>query len=363
LRWRHEADVRALAGSLCCLLLAAASVAAQPRYDGRTAVEAVAAFASTSDAPDDPFVWLDLAGTFRLRSTLDVVVRPYARRLPGGDWDVLLYQAQVRYQPGAGVRIDAGIITSPLGLGALELRPDMNPVVSYPFYYFAQLPRFDRFANEVQLLSGGYPFGAMVSWSDARWDARAGVTDSTPARSRNALTGRPASTPQFIAGGGFTPVTGLRFGAGLASGKYRTAADDDYFDQPAGAGPITDADAVVFNVEAEYAFRYTRLSGEWVRDRFDSDGAAVVSRGFYVQAVHTLSPRLFAATRVVRASTPVIEGTAEVRRTRSSAELTAGYRLTPRLTLKAGYQTSHSFANTNWNHAAVWSLVWAQRWF
>jgi hypothetical protein len=347
----------------CCLSLMSGRALAQTLPGGRTAVEAVASVASTSASPDDPFVWLDFATTFRVTDSVDVIVRPYARRLPGGDWDALLYQAQVRYQPIADVRIDAGIITSPLGLGALELRPDLNPVVSYPFYYFGSLPRFDEFSNQVQLLSGGYPVGAVVSWSRDKWDARVGMTNSTPARSTNALASGPAAAPQLIAGGGFSPVVGLRVGAGLAKGKYRRASDTDYFEQPASAGQITDADALIFNVEAEYAFRYTRLSGEWVRDRFDTEGSAAIARGFLVQAVQTLTPRIFAAARMTRASTPVFTGVTSVRRSRSVTEISAGYRLTPQFTVKAGYQVSRPFGGSDWNHTAIWSLVWAQSWF
>jgi hypothetical protein len=349
--------------AIAAIIVTKGSATAQTFAGGRAAMEAVASIASTSDTPDDPFVWLDFATTIRVATQLDLVIRPYARRLPGGDWDALFYQAQIRYQPGANLRIDAGIITSPLGLGALELRPDLNPVVSYPFYYFGELPRFDEYSNEVQLLSGGYPLGAVISWSRGRWDARAAVTDSTPARSRNVFGNGASSSPQFVTGGGFTPIAGLRVGAGLAMGKYRRASDTDYFEQPAGVDAITDADATIVNAEAEYAFRYTRLSGEWVRDRFETAGAPAVARGFMLQAVQTLTPRIFAAARVTRASTPVRDGALTVRRSRTAAEVTAGYRLAAQLTLKAGYQASRPFGGSNWNHTAIWSLVWAQHWF
>ena len=60
------------------------SAAAQGLHAGRIAIEAVAAVATSSRAADDPFVFLDLATTVRLTDELDVIVRPYARRLPGG---------------------------------------------------------------------------------------------------------------------------------------------------------------------------------------------------------------------------------------------------------------------------------------
>ena len=352
-----------LAAIALAALCAAAPAAAQGLPIGRVAIEAVAAVNTSSRTPDDPFVFLDLATTMQVTEGLDVIVRPYARRLPGGDWDALLYQAQIRYQPAARVRIDAGIITSPLGLGTLELRQDVNPTVGSPFYYFAPLPVFDQYSNRVQILSGGYPIGAVVSVSGNWWDARGGVTDGTPARYRKIFASSgPSAAVQFVAGAGVTPMPGLRVGAGMATGKYRRSEDADYYGAPY-TGTVSDASALVLNLEGEYAFRYTRVSGEWVRDRFQTDGRPAVARGFYVLAVQTLTPRIFAASRLTSASAPVRTATGASRWRRSSAELTAGYRLTPELTLKGGYEASRGFGVTTWNHAAVGSIVWGKRWF
>lgn len=346
------------------VVAASTPAAAQPLAVGRAAIEAVVSVSSSSDAVDDPFVVFDVASTFRLTDGLDVIVRPYARRLPGGDWDALLYQAQIRYQWTEAVRLDAGIITSPLGLGTLELRPDLTPLVGYPFYYFARLPQFDQYSNQVQILSGGYPLGAVVSTSGTKWDARVGVTDGTPARYRKIFSqSGPDAMAQVIAGGGFTPWTGFRVGGAVANGKYRSAADPDYYDLPAYGSALSDASVFVVNLEAEWSYRYTRISGEWVRDRFDTDGSPAISRAFYVQGVQTLSPRTFAAARVTRVSTPVELTAGPARRERTAAELTAGFRLTPELTLKGGYEAERRFGNPDWGHAAVASVVWARRWF
>lgn len=327
----------------------------------RPAIEAVASITTSSDNADDPGLFFDLATTMPVAEGLDIVVRPYARRLPGGDWDALLYQAQVRYQPADGVRIDAGIITSPMGLAPLEMRADLNPLVGYPFYYFGRLPPFDQYSNRVQVLSGGYPLGALLSLSGRRWDARAGVTDGTPARYRKIFMSEgPKTMPQLMAGGGFTLRPGFRIGAAIANGNYRRAADDYY---AASSRPQTDAGALVVNLEAEIAFGYTRLTGEWVRDRFETDGAPAVSHGFYVQGVQTLTPRIFAAARFTRASSPVRLAAGPARWARASAEVGGGYRLTQELTLKGAYEAGRPFGVSNWSHTAQASLVWSRRWF
>jgi hypothetical protein len=256
------------------------------------------------------------------------------------------------------VRVDAGIITSPLGLGTLELRADLSPAIKTPFYYYMPLPSFEPRYDGVQLMSGGYPLGAIVSTSGDRWDARAGVTDSTPARSRNVFAeGRPSAMRQFVAGGGVTPMPGLRVGAGFAHGAYRTDAN------ATSSSSSTGADATVLNVEAEYAIGHTRLSGEWVRSRFEAPSGPAVARGYYVQAVRTFTPRLFGVVRVVSASSPVYRTIGRVRRTMTTAEATAGYRLGREFTVRVGYYGSQRFGASDRSHTGIVSLVWARRWF
>jgi hypothetical protein len=348
-----------LASAMAGLVALSAPATAQ-EITGRVTMEAVASASVTSDAKDDPFLIFDAVSTIRLGRGWDGVIRPWARRMPGGDWGAEMYQLQLRYTSATRVpfRFDGGIISSPMGLATLELRPDRNPTIGAPFYYFTPLPAFDGQFDRVTLMSGGYPLGAIVSTSGQRWDVRGGVTDGTPARGRSVLSSsRAAAKPQLIVGSGVTLVPGLRFGAGLARGGYRvstTSANGQSF--PA-------ASATVFNVEGEFAIGYTRLAGEWIVDRFDTTAGPAVARGFNLQAVRTLTPRWFAAGRAVRASSPVLAGPYTGRRTASSAEGTLGYRLSPEVTLRGGYEGSTSFNRAQWEHALAVSFVWAQRWW
>jgi hypothetical protein len=342
-------------------LLSTAPASAQSVWSERLTVEFVGAVNTSSLTPDDPFVVLDGTATVRVTNTLDVIIRPYFRRLPGGDWSNEMYQLQVRYQPSTRVpvRIDAGIISSPLGIIALEMRPDRNPIIGTPSYYFSPLPSFDGRFDRVQLLSGGYPLGAIVSSSGRHWDARAGVTDGTPARNRKMMsTGRPPAEPQFVAGGGVTPVDGLRLGAGFAHGVYRERT-------PSGSAiPQTnDASATVFNLEGEYAVGYTRIAGEWIMDSFETASAPAVARGYLLEASRTLTPRWYVAARTTRASTPVFAAGVRVRRSGGTADATIGYRATPEITFKAGYQGSRTYTRLDWDHAAAVSIVWSRRWW
>ena len=340
------------------IVLVGSDAQAQSAIGERLSVEFVGAVNTSTADFDEPFVFLDLTATGRITDDLDVVIRPYARRLPGGNWSKEMYQLQVRYQPSTRVpvRIDAGIISSPLGLIALEMRPDRNPVIGTPSYYFTPLPSFDGRQDRVQVLSGGYPLGALASFSGARWDARAGVTDGTPARNRRMMwADRPPARAQFVAGGGVTPMAGLRFGFGYARGVYR---------EPRLTPQQTPAmSATVFNLEGEYAIGYTRLAGEWIVDAFETATDPAVSRGFVVEAVQTISPRWYGAVRTAGTSTPALVSGNRIRRSSGAAEAILGFRFNTLITFKAGYQGSRPYAAQQWDHAAAVSVVLFKRWW
>lgn len=357
--------MRAASGLIVLMVVGVAvdAHAQEGKVLGPPAIEAVAAITTSSQAPGDPSLFFDLATTVPIGSRFGAIVRPYAHRLSGGEWEAEMYQLQLRYQSQTRipVRIDAGIITSPLGLGTLELRSDLSPAIKMPFYYTRSLPAFDRNRDDIQLISGGYPLGVIVSASGTKWDARVGVTDSSPARPRNVFDAdRPHAMRQFVAGGGLSPRAGLRFGAGFAQGAYR-------YTPPSGVEPSagqTSHDSVtVFNLEAEYAVGHTRFSGEWVRSRFESTLGPAIARGYFVQAVRTFSPRLFGTVRIVGASTPVYAALIRTRRSMTTAELSAGYRVTHDVTLRGGYYANRRYGVQDCSHSAIASLVWARRWF
>jgi hypothetical protein len=156
---------------------------------------------------------------------------------------------------------------------------------------------------------------------------------------------------QVILGGGISPVPGVRLGAGFAHGGYRQQTATD----PA-------ASATVFNIEAEYAFNQTRLSGEWVQDRFRAAPETFIARSFYAQAVQTITPRLFTAGRVARTQSPPFFISRQVAH-RTTVEITAGYRLSTDWTLRGGYIQERLYERPDWDHQAAASIVWAKRWY
>ena len=125
--------------------------------------------------------------------------------------------------------------------------------------------------------------------------------------------------------------------------------------------PTQAASATVFNLEGEYAVGYTRIAGEWIMDRFETATTPAVARGYLLEAVRTLTPRWYIAGRTTRASTPVFAAGTRVRRTSGTADVNIGYRLSPEILIKAGYQGSRAYTRADWDHAAAISLVFAQR--
>jgi hypothetical protein len=353
MKWSRRGALFALV-----VLTSVASARAQG-LAGRVALEGIASISTQAQTLDDPMVILDLVSTVRLADGWDIVVRPWSMRRPGGDWMFEMYQLQVRYVSSTRIpfRVDAGIIPSPVGLSTLDLQAHRNPLIGAPFYYFAPLPALDGRFDRLRLISGGYPLGAIVSVSGTRWDARAGITDSTPAQPHDVLErNRPPGQAQIVAGAGLTPLPGLRLGVGLTHGGYRPQAIHP-------GGDREPAVATVFNVEGEYAVRHTRLSGEWVRDSFERPTGGAIARGFNLQLAQTLSPRIFAAARATHVSAPVATIPIEVRRSSTAFEATLGYRLTTELTVRGGYQRERAYQDSRARNAAVMSLVWAERWW
>ena len=118
----------------------------------------------------------------------------------------------------------------------------------------------------------------------------------------------------------------------------------------------------MFNIEGEYAFNQTRLSGEWVQDRFGAGPQTYYARSFYAQAVQTITPRLFGAGRVARTKAPpfFVSG---IEADRITFELTAGYRLTTDWTLRGGFIQERPYLGPDWDRQATFSIVWAKRWY
>ena len=319
---------------------------------------------------NNPQIIIDISGGARISDHVQAYVRPWFRlprpntpTAPVPDWSHELYQAGFRYErPASGgrlaTRIDVGYNVSPIGLGVIDTRPSLNPTIAAHLSYLSPMPAFDLTVPRVSAISATYPLGGQVTVSSAHWDARGAVLNSAPTRiyAIGRLT-RPAQAPAFVAGAGVTPITGLRLGASFAYGQYATAREV--------TGPIqADRSVTIAGGEGEYAFGYTKISGEILRSRFERSAGKAVAYEWFVQGIQTLSPRWFVAGRHEGTQAPpLITATTVGSAMRlTMAEATVGFRVTPDVTLRSSYYARKSYGASAWDHQVGVSAVWARKW-
>jgi hypothetical protein len=316
---------------------------------------------------DDPNIIVDVSAAVRLADGWMVYVRPWFReaRVPRpanpDNWAKEIYQAALQYERAGRIstRVEAGYIVSPIGLGMMDTRPSENPTIAPHLSYLQPMPAFDPGAPRVSPIASTYPLGAQLTLSSTHWDTRGAVLSSAPTRAYVlGRDGNPESTPAVVFGGGITPRTGLRFGAAVATGNYATG-DELAVPQEDGR------EFRMLNVEGEFAFGYTKISGEVTHNRFDTGLGDEVARGWFIQGIHTLAPRWFVAGRQEGVSAPPLRTPVSVgpRRTMHTSEATLGYRLTPEFTLRGSYMSRKAYTRTTWDQQVGLSVVWARRWW
>ena len=337
---------------LAAILGPGASAWAQGFGSRRVAVDTVLGAQDIFDSVRDwPTVgMLDLYSSVEVRRGLQASFRPKVWRL-NGEWDLVIDQASLQYdfRFGSHWRVQAGRFPSPIGFGMTENRASINGgVLWWHRPYYMPLPSLGSYAPMVSLVSATYPNGVLASTSGDHWDARAAVVDEAPVRfwSGDAGTDRRANV---IVGAGLTPKQGLRLGIAGAFGDLTRAAAGTYD---------------MLNVEGEYGFGHTRLSGEWTRDRFDMPGGRFIAHGWTLQAQHTLTPRFYVHARATEIDSPeVTRSGAVLDRTFRSLDTTVGYRIDAELTLRVGYSVVKGASATALDHQTTASLMWARRWW
>ena len=290
------------------------------------------------------------------------IVRPFVSRLSSGEWNRQIWIATVRYEHAAervGLRVDAGLIPSPIGLANLSLRPANNPTIAQPSSLFSALPPLEPRTMRTTLLGALYAYGVQTTVSGTHWDARAAVVDHSPLRTRRVFA--QTNPPRFanvVIGGGVTPMVGLRVGVSVGHGDW----------QREGETPLTTSNraATIATVETEVAFRHTKLAGEWIRDTIETSSGTHVASGWYVQGQQTLTPRWFVAGRVERIDSPAVLPPATapviVDQQLQGVEETVGYRLTPDITLRGSHRARRGFGRPGFDHTIGVSVVWWRRW-
>jgi hypothetical protein len=318
----------------------------------------------------EPGVWIDVFGAYRLFEGFDLVARPViARRTFDGAWTKQLYQLGIRYERpidtasgsrSIGLRVDAGQMPMPIGLAMLENRQDLNPVISQHSAYYLPLTLrdVDRQIPRTFLIAGSYPFGAQVTLATRLWDARVALIDASPVRGRNLLgSNQTPRMANWVAGFGVTPHIGLRLGGAIAHGPYVDASELTNSSQ-------ADRIATMAQVEGEWSFRYTRIAGELVRSTLETTRASdAVTHGGWIEATQTLHPRVFVAGRADVQAIDYLLLTNPGLQKYQRYEAITGIRVTPDLTLRAGYMTRKGYVVFHWDDQFLASVTWQRKIF
>jgi hypothetical protein len=352
------------------VLAAPAVVSAQQARPSIFAVDTVAAFEQTLEEGGITATGLtfDSVISADLGHGLQGITRPFVQRSANsGEWNRQIWLATLRYERSGpvAVRLDGGYIAPPIGLANLNLRPHLNPTISHPSSLYSGLPPLQPGAPRATLLGALYPLGAVGTVSGLHWDARGGVIDTSPLRTRRVFS--QTNPPQFanvFLGGGVTPVVGLRIGASVTHGGWLRAGETP--------SVTANRDATVFTAESEFSFRYTKLSAEWVRSGIETDLGDRMASGWFVQGQQTLTPRWFAAARVERMSSSRVSaqrGTTDApasvlvsREHLTGVEETLGFRVSPDITFRIGHRARRGFGVIGYAHQGSVSIVWAKRW-
>jgi hypothetical protein len=346
------------------IVLAAASAPAQDGFE-RFGLDTTGAidFFHGDNVSDRPQIIVDVVATVRLGNGWQAYFRPWFRLArpftPTGappPWDAQIYQASLRYEHSGPVstRVDLGYMPSPIGLGIFDVNPRQNPTIAGHSSYFSPLPPFDTNAVRVPAIAATYPLAALVTLSGAHWDARAGITDSAPVRiSVPFVSTNPHATPVFEAGAGVTPIIGLRVGGVFAKGTYIKNSE-----LVPGLVP-GDRELTLAGFEGEYAWRYTKISGEAVHDTFSIPAGEFAATEWFIQATQTVAPRWTVAGRH-EGTSMLLSGTPQHL---YANELTVGFRATRDLTLKSGLYVRQPYGRTDWDRQAAVQAVFQHRWW
>jgi len=313
------------------------------------------------NAAASPDIIVDFTAAFRLGHGWQAYIRPWLRQPSTAphDWDTTIYTAALQYERVGPVstRVDLGYIVSPIGIGMLDMRPDANPTIMTHMAYVIPMPSFETGVPSSLPIASSYPLGGQLTTSTRRWDARAAVLTTPPNRRYvlYASSPNPPSRPAIVVGGGITPRTGLRIGVGYATGQYATASE---IVAPADASRALH----MFSAETEFAFGYTKLSGEFTHDTIEVAEGTTTATEWFVQGTQTLTPRWFTAARHEGANAPASRITAGQRSSLRMTELTAGYRLTNDFTLRASLASRKTYYSPDPDRQFGLSIVWARRW-
>lgn len=233
-------------------------------------------------------------------------------------------QGYLRYSTRlpSGLNIQAGKFGHPFGQFLTRNYADQNPLVSFPLMYTHrttiranQVPRYpydmvqwkargesvpsysaDGSASSgwLPLINYSYPTGVMAFGNFAKADYRLALVNSSLANPLD--LGTPGQRPQWAVGGGLNPVQRLRVGSSFTAGPYLDASVRSYL--PAGTR-WNDFTQRALGLDLQLTLPHLELQGEllFANFRVPNIPQRLGSTAYFLELKHTLTPRLFMATR------------------------------------------------------------------
>jgi hypothetical protein len=226
--------------------------------------------------------------------------------------DLTSEQFGVRYAASRAFVVDVGRLSPVLGTFAARHQSTRNPLIGLP----------DGYSLE-------YPYGAEVSGETSHFDYRAAMV-SLPSYHEGYVP-TPTQRLRPALGAGFTPITGLRFGASFSQGAY---LNDDLTPAQLAGKSWSSYDQRIIGLDFAYAVGYLETHAEYSQGSYDIPGTATRTTGqtYYGEMKYTFTPRFFVAFRAERNDYPFIRpfGTTWVAKLTDfeDGEVGVGYRLT-----------------------------------
>lgn len=330
--------MRRLAALLCFPVSALLAQEASSGIDLRATVTAQAVYSpALTDAPRDG---APAAGGFRamlyptwkidehwtFSGAVQVISRPW-------------YYPEF-YTQGYGLR--AQILQANLGYAKVWNRSSIVVRAGQmPSAFGAFLLRYDDADNPLLQMPLGYGYyydpitvsGLMGAEADAtlgKWDARAQLTNSSPANPRSIFA--KDQYGNWAGGVGYTIRQGLRVGVSSYRGPYLDR--QSRFFRRHESAPV-DLPATALGADAQWARGHWNLAGEWMH--FEMNYHAIPTfrqNGAYFEAKRVLNPRWYVAARTGFLHTSYNGGGA-------TYEVATGYRPDAWQLIKIGYMLDH----------------------
>ena len=263
--------------------------------------------------------------------------------------EVYAKQFGARYSPADAFNVEGGRIRQIVGAFSSRQLSFRNPLIGTP----------DGYATT-------YPYGARIDGNVGIVDYRAGILTLPLFRSGYVPTPSAALRPAI--GAGFTPRTGLRFGASATMGPYLNGG---FTSSQLHARGWTSYKQRVVAADAQFSYGYFEGHAEMAYGNYDVPGRPTAIDGllFYLEPKYTFTPRFFMALRFERNDYPFIRPLNNTLWIANSVifndtEIGAGFRPAAttvlKLTMRADHWTPNANPNAPHDNGYAVALQWSQ---